>query len=673
MGNKMMIETYNKQMATFGISQDRIYHVHIPRAVKVAVNPTRREVKISVSRPERDAPAMLIMHSKTSVEKVEKNQVVKSVEVSKGEEKKRTIADNDSSKWGFHWKGEYFDCEADAARRNTVQKLIGAFSPRNKNPQDAFTSIGMGIRQVLSFMMLYPRAEKCGMYFSWSQSSQNPVKTLQITLSGKSDELGEKIFLRGKQLKVQATFKAVGDKTRAYKMQMVRKTSPGDLQVQTKVDFQRAATADLGIDAYKICMVYKAKYPSFESEMWNLDMSKDLSMKGEAKIEYGKGTDCSNAEGVVGVKFQYSTTAEARESLKEKPYYKKCMESKASSEWSGRNANPLTWPCLRTYMDGTRARKYVWDVKLEKVTDRARNIISTVKSIAKVAAMPVFGVDASGIDVDQVGKNLHIDAVLKDGDSTADVTIKTDSGEKKIENYALKVDWSRRLRSLSASWSRAQTGFRLGVLKNCMATKESVETLDKFTYKYDLPSCWTMISGHCGDNPSYAVFAKNTGGKMAVKVYVGGHEIEYDGGNGIKVNGASANFRKGVYKLKRGNTEIFGITKWGSTFNVYSYLKVWIMFDGNFVSTTPAPSVKGQHCGLCGNYNRNKWDDMMGKDMTPIKSVQDFVADYKWKCRAFNTFTKIDERGRKSNKARSRETQTLIVPILYSLTGLKIL
>ena len=91
-----------------------------------------------------------------------------------------TLPHNNSSKWGFHWKGEYFDCEADAARRNTVQKLIGAFSPRNKNPQDAFTSIGMGIRQVLSFMMLYPRAEKCGMYFSWSQSSQNPVKTLQV-------------------------------------------------------------------------------------------------------------------------------------------------------------------------------------------------------------------------------------------------------------------------------------------------------------------------------------------------------------------------------------------------------------------------------------------------------------------------------------------------------------
>ena len=69
--------------------------------------------------------------------------------------------------------------------------------------------------------------------------------TSQISLSGKSDELGEKIFLRGKQLKVQGTFKAVGDKTRAYKMQMVRKTSPGDLQVQTKVDFQRAATAGI--------------------------------------------------------------------------------------------------------------------------------------------------------------------------------------------------------------------------------------------------------------------------------------------------------------------------------------------------------------------------------------------------------------------------------------------
>ena len=75
------------------------------------------------------------------------------------------------------------------------------------------------------------------------------------------------------------------------------------------------------------------------------------------------------------------------------------------------------------------------------------------------------------------------------------------------------------------------------------------------------------------------------------------------------------------------------ITQWGSTYHIYSYLKVWIMFDGTFVGTVPAPSVKGQHCGLCGNYNRNKYDDFMGKDgQTLIKSVDAFVDEYKWKC-----------------------------------------
>ena len=74
------------------------------------------------------------------------------------------------------------------------------------------------------------------------------------------------------------------------------------------------------------------------------------------------------------------------------------------------------------------------------------------------------------------------------------------------------------------------------------------------------------------------------------------------------------------------------VFRWGSTYNLYSFLKVWVAYDGNFVEVVPAPSSKGQHCGICGNYNRQQSDEMTGKDMQKVGNVQDFVKDWEWKC-----------------------------------------
>ena len=57
-----------------------------------------------------------------------------------------------------------------------------------------------------------------------------------------------------------------------------------------------------------------------------------------------------------------------------------------------------------------------------------------------------------------------------------------------------------------------------------------------------------------------------------------------------------------------------------------------MVYDGNFVEVMPAPSVKGQHCGVCGNYNRNKNDEFTGKDESILPSGADMVNEWKWKC-----------------------------------------
>ena len=79
--------------------------------------------------------------------------------------------------------------------------------------------------------------------------------------------------------------------------------------------------------------------------------------------------------------------------------------------------------------------------------------------------------------------------------------------------------------------------------------------------------------------------------------------------------------------------EIFKLFKWGSTVNVYSFLRVWVSTDNTFVQVMPAPSTRGQHCGLCGTFNRNVYDEWMGKDgQTMVSSADAMVNEWKWQC-----------------------------------------
>ncbi len=74
------------------------------------------------------------------------------------------------------------------------------------------------------------------------------------------------------------------------------------------------------------------------------------------------------------------------------------------------------------------------------------------------------------------------------------------------------------------------------------------------------------------------------------------------------------------------------IFRWGSSYHVYSFLRVWASYDGHFVEVVPAPSARGQHCGICGNYNRVQSDELIGKDLQKLSSPEQLVKDWEWKC-----------------------------------------
>ena len=65
------------------------------------------------------------------------------------------------------------------------------------------------------------------------------------------------------------------------------------------------------------------------------------------------------------------------------------------------------------------------------------------------------------------------------------------------------------------------------------------------------------MSGHCAENPAYAVFTKKDGSKLALFAHIGGHTIEIVGDT-AKINGAATPIpASGQHIHKHRGDEIF--------------------------------------------------------------------------------------------------------------------
>merc|ERR1712203_667492 len=121
----------------------------------------------------------------------------------------------------------------------------------------------------------------------------------------------------------------------------------------------------------------------FEKELMFLDLGSTLEVWGKADIKYGVGTTCGAAVGSTDVTFRHSTTQESREELKEKDFYKKCLEQAASPEWNSRvdGGIPYTSECWQAAGEAALARQYTWNMNFEKTTPRVRGWLDNAHTV----------------------------------------------------------------------------------------------------------------------------------------------------------------------------------------------------------------------------------------------------------------------------------------------------
>merc|ERR1719427_2575832 len=338
---------------SYGIVHDRVYNAHFPRHLIIGVNIVKKELRLQILRPTIDEPLMMMMHSRTSVMARGANiggevdlsancpSCPRKMIISRGPDamKSRSVIDYTSKHLGSHTKVELFDCEmVEIEEAKTMGHTINAFMPYNKSPKTPFNIFLMGVRQIQAFFLYFPRTEQCGGYFRFSQSKENPVTEIDISIQGKmlDNPKDSKLGQVGKKTFVKIEVVAKGQKEaekREFKLNMKIERGVGGLKNTLKVQFGASGNQLIGLPDYVICGSMTNQYSPFGKSYMNPNLEERLSVTGSGGIKYGEGTKCGAAQGSTNFKFEHSTTQHGREELKDKWFYKKCMEQRSSSEW----------------------------------------------------------------------------------------------------------------------------------------------------------------------------------------------------------------------------------------------------------------------------------------------------------------------------------------------------
>ena len=438
----------------FYVSQNRVYDASIPRHIKAGVNLVKREVVLNLKRPDSQAPTRLLMHSRSAVgvkpmalagnsqlaafcPTCSANHVI-----ARGHAKTKLYADNVDEELGTAVKGEFFDCELDLSSANigfTAPTYI--FSPINKRPQTLWSTFVMGLRQARDFMMFYPRTEKCGAYFQWSQSPGNPVNEIAIKVQGKNAPYNRKYVFEGSKFLMKTTVEFKGTQARVYIFNMKYEGSPGGETTDVRAQFSRKANSALNLGPYTICFSANNKNPELPATMYGYPLDEQKEMTGKMMFKYGQTEKCNDAPGSITVDIKQSTTEEALTSLRTEPYYQTCMAEKASPEWRLSPGLPVTRACRLAGRDATLARQYSWDTKFENISPEIDSLLTKSLTTFKAFMLP-FWTSAASSAADLTAGNpfLKLDVLFKNRDRLVDVGLATDKGANTFNDMEASFD-----------------------------------------------------------------------------------------------------------------------------------------------------------------------------------------------------------------------------------------
>ena len=443
----------------FWISQDRVYNHRFRSKITGVLNIAKSQVRLTWERPEFGEPMTMWMHSQTRLttrsDKITPGQqtelssscptCLSDYVISKGSpyKQERYFANIENEEWGFHLEGKYFDCEAEEAKSygQMFNVVLQAFSPWSKQPQDLLTTVTIGFRQVQAFLLYYPKVESCGMGVSFSQSKYNPVDTIDITLSGQVKTIHTpNIVSNGKKFSLDGEIIFHGDVDRVHHLDVKYEFEPlmakNELAVKLTRNPFRLSARDY--PAYSVCFDMNNRYPIDVHKQFDFDFSTNQKVKADISLSWGQHSTCSNNPGRVQIIGEHQTTEEGRKALKNKWYYRTCLEEKESPEWrNGATPFPATYACYYTMKDLYTIYQYKWTANFEGLEPWMVASYRKLETLVKTGLFPFWKIDLdnslsrksefiySTSDVDTYSPSVVVKQVFHPLEDTVDLYIQT--------------------------------------------------------------------------------------------------------------------------------------------------------------------------------------------------------------------------------------------------------
>ncbi|GFS61509.1 vitellogenin-6 [Trichonephila inaurata madagascariensis] len=155
---------------------------------------------------------------------------------------------------------------------------------------------------------------------------------------------------------------------------------------------------------------------------------------------------------------------------------------------------------------------------------------------------------------------------------------------------------------------------------HCKLEGDNVETFDRYEYKLPPIDCYKIIAKDCSPNEFFTVLGtKITHPRFhkAVKVFLGKNKIEAlpvsdDSGIIIRVDGSKvdvSNDQPYLHPGAEGHGPDFYITQRDFYYALHSEkYGIIVEYDGHNIIVQASPFYRAKLCGICGNYNGQKYD-----------------------------------------------------------------
>jgi len=262
-------------------------------------------------------------------------------------------------------------------------------------------------------------------------------------------------------------------------------------------------------------------------------------------------------------------------------------------------------------------------MNFQQTTPLVKSWLSKAQTFIKASLIPYYDVDSDALDISVSDtQKIDVEAEYKNNDKTVDITFVTEKGTSKFQDVGLS--YKPELRQLRME-SLIPGLIDSNLLHLCQQTSAQVTTLDNVTFPYTPRSCWSLVSGNCDPEPGYAVFTKRKSNLLAMRAYIGGHRMEFhpSSGSNVKItkDGVPITLKdKEAKSFKEKKEEVFTLLRWGGMYTIFSQYNALINYDPSMVQVLPAPFIKGQHCGVCGNFDGNQKNEFLDKNGDPVSS-----------------------------------------------------